>query len=177
MGKNYKLWNTDELVKIIFSHSDDLGKVGIIREVRPSFCKIEIQGYPKLRNHTYGQFERVSKEEFDKINALMYYKCMTEFPQVFKDRLAELQKLFETKKLFKRSALYKTEIEIYKFVLCCFDTLKEIPEVDNLEEYLKQILPYYSLDSKYLDFAWNLFKRYYNGEEIITPRINDPSLY
>ena len=59
MGKNYKLWNVGDRVKIIRSHSDDLGKEGIIVEVRPSFCKIEIEGYQKPKNHTYGQFERV----------------------------------------------------------------------------------------------------------------------
>ena len=59
MGKNYKNWNVGDKVQIVFSHSDDKGKVGIIREVRPSFCKIEIEGYPKLRNHTYGQFKKV----------------------------------------------------------------------------------------------------------------------
>ena len=40
--KNYKLYNVGDKVKIIFSHSDDLGKEGVIVEVRPSFCKIKI---------------------------------------------------------------------------------------------------------------------------------------
>ena len=57
--KNYKLWNVGDVVEIVHSHSDDLHKTGIIREVRPSFCKIEIEGYPKLRNHTYGQFRKL----------------------------------------------------------------------------------------------------------------------
>lgn len=61
MGKNYKLWNVGEKVKIIHSHSDDLGKEGIIIEVRPSFCKIEIEGYSRPKNHTYGQFQRVNE--------------------------------------------------------------------------------------------------------------------
>ena len=52
-----------DVVKIIHSHSDDIGKTGIIREVRCSFCKIEIEGYPKLRNHTYGQFVKVTDEQ------------------------------------------------------------------------------------------------------------------
>ena len=52
-----------DVVKIIHSHSDDIGKTGIIREVRCSFCKIEIEDYPKLRNHTYGQFVKVTDEQ------------------------------------------------------------------------------------------------------------------
>lgn len=65
MGKNYKLWNINERVEIIFSHSDDKGKTGTIVEVRPSFCKIQIDneflpnGKPLIKNHTYGQFKRI----------------------------------------------------------------------------------------------------------------------
>lgn len=59
--KNYLKFKVGDEVKIIFSHSDDLNKTGIIVEVRPSFCKIEIEGYPKPRNHTYGQFKKVSE--------------------------------------------------------------------------------------------------------------------
>lgn len=57
--KNYKLFNVGDIVEIIHSHSDDLGKTGKIVEVRPSFCKIEIEGYNKPRNHTYGQFKKI----------------------------------------------------------------------------------------------------------------------
>lgn len=57
--KNYKLFNVGETVEIVHSHSDDLGKIGTIVEVRPSFCKIQIEGYKKPRNHTYGQFKKV----------------------------------------------------------------------------------------------------------------------
>lgn len=57
--KNYMKYKEGDVVKIIHSHSDDIGKTGIIREVRCSFCKIEIEGYPKLRNHCYGQFVKV----------------------------------------------------------------------------------------------------------------------
>lgn len=63
MGKNYKNWNVGDKVKIIFSHSDDLGKEGVIVEVRPSFCKIEIEGYSKPRNHCYGQFKKIEDNE------------------------------------------------------------------------------------------------------------------
>lgn len=59
MGKNYKMWNEGERVRIIRSHGDDLYKEGIIQEVRCSFCKILIDGENKPRNHTYGQFERI----------------------------------------------------------------------------------------------------------------------
>ena len=57
--KNYKLYNVGDKVKIIFSHSDDLGKEGVIVEVRSSFCKIKIEGYPNLKNHTYNQFVKI----------------------------------------------------------------------------------------------------------------------
>ena len=57
MGKNYKLWNIGDKVRIVRSHGDDLYKTGTITEVRCSFCKILIDG--KERNHTYGQFERI----------------------------------------------------------------------------------------------------------------------
>lgn len=57
--KNYKLWNVGDRVEITFSHSDDKGKVGVITEVRPSFCRIQIDGYPKTCNHTYGQFRKI----------------------------------------------------------------------------------------------------------------------
>lgn len=57
--KNYKLYNIGDRVKIIFSHSDDLGKEGVIVEVRPSFCKIKIEGYSNLKNHTYNQFVKI----------------------------------------------------------------------------------------------------------------------
>lgn len=57
--KNYMRFKVGDVVKILHSHSDDKGKIGKIVEVRPSFCKIEIEGYPKPRNHTYGQFEKL----------------------------------------------------------------------------------------------------------------------
>ena len=57
--KNYLKYNVGDRVEIIFSHSDDKGKIGKITEVRPSFCKIQIEGYPKTKNHTYGQFKKV----------------------------------------------------------------------------------------------------------------------
>lgn len=57
MGKNYKNWNVGDVVQIVFSHSDDKGKIGTIVEVRNSFCKIDI-GENKPKNHTYGQFVR-----------------------------------------------------------------------------------------------------------------------
>lgn len=56
-------YKVGDVVKILHSHSDDIGKIGIIREVRCSFCKIEIEGYPKLRNHTYGQFKKIDEIE------------------------------------------------------------------------------------------------------------------
>ena len=56
-------YKVGDVVKILHSHSDDIGKTGIIREVRCSFCKIEIEGYPKLRNHTYGQFKKIDEIE------------------------------------------------------------------------------------------------------------------
>lgn len=61
--RNYQKYKEGDVVKIIHSHSDDIGKTGVIREVRCSFCKIEIEGYPKLRNHTYGQFVKISDEQ------------------------------------------------------------------------------------------------------------------
>ena len=39
--KNYKNYNVGDKVVIIFSHRNDLNLEGIIKEVRPSFCKIE----------------------------------------------------------------------------------------------------------------------------------------
>lgn len=57
MGKNWKNWKVGDKVIINFSHSDDKGKIGVITEVRPSFCKIDI-GEPKTKNHTYGQFSK-----------------------------------------------------------------------------------------------------------------------
>lgn len=55
--KNYKLYNKGDKVIITHSHSDDVGKIGTIVEVRCSFCKIAIDGYPKPLNHTYAQFK------------------------------------------------------------------------------------------------------------------------
>lgn len=61
--KHYKLFNVGDIVEIVYSHSDDKGKIGTIVERRPSFCKIQIDGYPKPRNHTYGQFRKVESNE------------------------------------------------------------------------------------------------------------------
>lgn len=60
--KNYKLYNVGDEVIITFSHGDDKGKIGKIIEVRHSFCKIQIDGYKKPVNHTYGQFKLCSNE-------------------------------------------------------------------------------------------------------------------
>lgn len=57
--KHYKLFNEGDKVIITSTHKDDLDKIGIIREVRCSFCKIEIEG--KLYNHTYAQFKKVDE--------------------------------------------------------------------------------------------------------------------
>lgn len=57
--KNCLKYQVGDKVQIIHSHSDDLNKVGTIKVVRPSFCQIEIEGYSKLRNHTYGQFKKI----------------------------------------------------------------------------------------------------------------------
>ena len=59
MGKNYKLWNVGDRVRIIRTHGDDLYKTGTVKEVRCSFCKILIDGATKEINHTYGQFEKI----------------------------------------------------------------------------------------------------------------------
>ena len=75
MGKNYKLYNIGDKVKITFSHSDDLNMVGTLVEVRPSFCKIDVGLYkpngvkPDIRNHTYGQFEKI--DEFPPLVAFL----------------------------------------------------------------------------------------------------------
>lgn len=61
MAKNYKNYTVGDKVIILHSHIDDIGQTGIITEVRHSFCKIEING--KERNHTYGQFKKVSDEK------------------------------------------------------------------------------------------------------------------
>lgn len=68
MGKNYKNWSVGDKVQIVFSHSDDKGKIGTIVEVRPSFCKIEVSSYPKPRNHTYGQFIKITDTEFEELS-------------------------------------------------------------------------------------------------------------
>lgn len=62
--KNYKNYNVGDKVEILFSHSDDKGKVGTIVEVRHSFCKIDVgrykqNGEPWYYNHTYGQFKKI----------------------------------------------------------------------------------------------------------------------
>lgn len=71
--KHYKLFNKGDKVQITSTHKDDLGKIGIIQEVRNSFCKIMIlkeDGTPELNwqnnkpiiyNHTYAQFKKVEE--------------------------------------------------------------------------------------------------------------------
>ena len=49
----------DEVI-ILHSHSDDIGKTGVITCVRPSFCKIIIEGQEK--NHCYNQFKRINDD-------------------------------------------------------------------------------------------------------------------
>lgn len=69
--KHYKLVKVGDKVKITSTHKDDLNKIGIIQEVRCSFCKIMIlkeDGTPEVNwqnnkpiiyNHTYAQFKKV----------------------------------------------------------------------------------------------------------------------
>lgn len=57
--KNYKLYNVGDKVVITRSHSDNVGKTGVITEVRHSFCKILLEGATKTCNHTYAQFKKV----------------------------------------------------------------------------------------------------------------------
>ena len=54
--KNYKLFNIGDKVKIVRSHSNDIGQIGTITEVRPSYCKIQLPN-GEVKNHTYGQFK------------------------------------------------------------------------------------------------------------------------
>lgn len=56
--KNYKLFKKGDEVIITSTHKDDLGKIGIIREVNNSYCKIAIDN--KVYNHTYAQFKKSS---------------------------------------------------------------------------------------------------------------------
>ena len=56
--KNHKLFNVGDKVEIVHSHSDDIGQIGTIIEVRPSYCKIQLPN-DKVKNHTYGQFVKV----------------------------------------------------------------------------------------------------------------------
>ena len=55
--KHYKLFKEGDKVVITQTHIDDLGKEGVITLVRPSYCKIMIDG--KERNHTYSQFKKI----------------------------------------------------------------------------------------------------------------------
>ena len=72
MAKNYKNYNINDVVRIIQTHGDDLHRTGKIVEVRCSFCKIHLfdadgnlaiipnsKNKPDIRNHTYGQFEKI----------------------------------------------------------------------------------------------------------------------
>lgn len=56
--KNYKLFNVNDRVEIVRSHSDDVGQIGIITLVRPSYCKIQLSN-GEIKNHTYGQFVKL----------------------------------------------------------------------------------------------------------------------
>jgi hypothetical protein len=67
--KNYLKFSKGDRVKIIRTHSDDLNKLGTIVEVRPSFCKILLDGATKSVNHTYGQFSKVEEELKDETNS------------------------------------------------------------------------------------------------------------
>lgn len=55
--KNYKLFNIGDKVEIVRSHSNDIGQVGVITLVRPSYCKIQLPS-GEIKNHTYGQFKK-----------------------------------------------------------------------------------------------------------------------
>ena len=55
--KNYKNYNVGDKVIITFSHRNDLNLEGIIKEVRPRFCKIETS--LGINNHTYVQFKKI----------------------------------------------------------------------------------------------------------------------
>ena len=69
--KNYKNYAVGDKVKIFSTHANDINKIGIIEEVRNSFCKIKIlkeDGTPELNpqnnkpiinNHTYSQFKKI----------------------------------------------------------------------------------------------------------------------
>lgn len=69
--KHYKLFKVGDKVQITSTHKDDLNKIGIIQEVRNSFCKIMIlkadgtlevnwqNNKPIIYNHTYAQFKKV----------------------------------------------------------------------------------------------------------------------
>lgn len=69
--KHYKLFKVGDKVQVIATHKDDLNKIGIIQEVRCSFCKIMIlkeDGTPEVNwqnnkpiiyNHTYAQFKKI----------------------------------------------------------------------------------------------------------------------
>lgn len=54
--KNYKLFNVGDKVEIVRSHSNDIGQIGTIILVRPSYCKIQLPN-GEVKNHTYGQFK------------------------------------------------------------------------------------------------------------------------
>ncbi len=55
--KHYKLYKEGDKVLITFSHSGDTGKIGIITEVRHSFCKIKFDT-GVIKNYTYAQFHK-----------------------------------------------------------------------------------------------------------------------
>ena len=55
--KHYELFKEGDKVVITDTQIDDLGKEGVITLVRPSYCKIMIDG--KERNHNYSQFKKI----------------------------------------------------------------------------------------------------------------------
>lgn len=56
--KNWKLFNEGDKVEITYSTiSEDIGKVGIIKTVRKSFCIIDTGD--KTRNYTYAMFKKI----------------------------------------------------------------------------------------------------------------------
>lgn len=57
--KNYKLFNVGDKVTIVRSHSNDIGQIGIIILVRPSYCKIQLPN-GEVKNHIYGQFKSLN---------------------------------------------------------------------------------------------------------------------
>lgn len=56
--KKWKLFNEGDKVEITYSTiSEDIGKTGIIKTVRKSFCIIDTGD--KTRNYTYAMFKKI----------------------------------------------------------------------------------------------------------------------